>query len=127
MFIKIESENGPINIDRKIIEKIVKYTIIEYPEVVSLTNSKGQASSIISLISEDSHLVDISKNNTDIIVKIYIVIKFGASIKNTTYKLIDEIKNNIYSATNIMPNTVYIYIKGIKSKKIAKRHLVFKG
>lgn len=127
MFIKIENENGSININRRIIEKIVKYTIAKYPEVISLTNSKGQISNIVSRIADDSHLVDVTNQDTDITVKVYIIMKFGVSINNTTQKIINEIKNNIHEAINIMPDTVYIFIKGIKAKKIAQRDIVIKG
>ena len=127
MFIKIENENGSININRRIIEKIVKYTIAKYPEVISLTNSKGQISNIVSRIADDSHLVDVTNQDTDITVKVYIIMKFGVSINNTTQKIINEIKKNIHEAINIMPDTVYIFIKGIKAKKIAKRDIVIKG
>ena len=127
MFIKIENENGSININRRIVEKIVKYTIAKYPEVVSLTNSKGQVSNIVSRIADGSHLVDVTNQDTDITVKVYIIMKFGASINNTTQKIINEIKKNIHEAINIMPDTVYIFIKGIKAKKIAKRDIVIKG
>lgn len=127
MFIKIENEYGSINMDKRIIEKIVKYIINESPEVICLTNSKGQA--VINMISDnmDSYLVDVRRSDEDILIRCYIIIKFGASIKRITHKLIQEIKRNVFEAVGVTPKTIFIYIKGIKSKKVAKRDILIKG
>ncbi len=127
MFIKTENEYGSINMDKRVIEKIVKYIINDSPEVICLTNSKGQA--VINLISDnmDSYLVDVRKDNEDIFIRLYIIIKFGTSIKKITHRLIREIKSSVFETTGVTPKTIFIYIKGIKSKKIAKRDILIKG
>lgn len=127
MFIKSQNEYGSIQIDKRVIEKIVKYTIKDNPEVVCLTNSKGQA--VINLISAniDSYLVDVIKSDENIMVRLFIIIKFGVSIKGITYKMIKEIRQNIFDSTGVMPKAIHIHIKGIKSKKIAKRDILIKG
>lgn len=115
--------------DKHVVEKIVKYTIKDYPEIICLTNSKGQNTKVINFISEsiDTYLIEVRKNGEDIFIKLNIIIKFGVSISNITHVIINEIKKNVLEATGIMPKTVSIYIKGIKSKRIAKRDILIKG
>ncbi len=128
MFIKSKNEFGNIHIDKRVIEKIVKYTIKDNPEVVCLTNSKGQA--VINLISAniDSYLVDVRKSDEgNIMIRLYVILKFGVSIKHITHKMIKEIRQNMLESTGMMPQTIFIYIKGIKSRKIAKRDILIKG
>lgn len=128
MIIKIQNEYGSVNLDKRVIEKIVKYTINDCHGVLCLTNSKGQATHVINLISDnDNFLIDVTKKEEDVLIKLHIIIKFGVSIKQLTTKMIHEIKTNVYDVTGIMPKTVYVYIKGIKSKKMAKRNILIKG
>ncbi len=129
MLIKNENELGSINLDRHVIEKIVKFTTKDFPGVICLTNSKGQNRNMMNYISEDmdSYLVEVKKTGLDIHIKLNVILKFGVSINNITNELIQQIKNNIHDVTGVTPKTVSICIKGIKSKKLAKRNIVVKG
>lgn len=129
MLIRKENEMGSINLDKHVIEKIVKMTTKEFPNIICITNSKGQSMNMMKFIDKDmdSHLVEVKKNQGNINIKLNVILKFGTSINTVTNKLINKIKKNVYEVTDIQLKTVTICIKGIKSRKLIKRNIIIKG
>ena len=56
-------------------------------------------------------------------LKIYIVMKFGASIKKTTSEIIDSVYENAEKILSKAPRSVTVIVTGVLSKNIAKRHI----
>lgn len=129
MLIKNENELGSINLDKHVVEKIVKFTTKDFPGIICLTNSKGQNRNMMNFLHKDrdSYLIEVKKSGLDIHIKLNVILKFGVSINHVSHELIKHIKDNIYKATGTLPSTVSICIKGIKSKKLAKRNIEIKG
>ena len=129
MLIKNRNNLGSINIDRHIVEKIVKYIIKDYEKNVFLTNSSGQSLKMVQFLSEDrdSHYIEVKRSGPNITIRVNVILKFGLSIKGIASEIINRVRAEVRNMTNIEVERVTICIRGIKSKKMIKRNICIEG
>lgn len=68
-------------------------------------------------------IIDSDDNGDNISVEIFVIIKFGVSIKQITASIADAFAEGIASFHNAKPKQIKVNITGVKSKAIAKRSL----
>lgn len=110
----IETKIGDIHFSQNIIIKIVEKAVEESNGNAILQNYKGgiNASNVEFIESEEGYDL-----------KIYIVMKFGSSIKKTTMEIIDSVYEKAEKILPSVPNKITIIVTGVLSKNIAKRHI----
>ena len=62
-----------------------------------------------------------------IYLKMYIITKFGLSIKATTDELIARLKETIEEKSLMPVKEITLVVNGVMSKNVAKRHIEIKG
>ncbi|WP_027398515.1 Asp23/Gls24 family envelope stress response protein [Anaerovorax odorimutans] len=129
MFYKIETSDGNISIEKVVVGRIITQTVDSFHGKVLLSNHKGKSRGIVAKIGgiDDINYMDIELGEEGLDIKIYVVIKFGTSIKTVTKLLIQEIKKNIEEYASIKVNSVSIIVAGMVSKQIARRNIEVKG
>ena len=114
---------GNISISQDIIRSIIVDKTIaslgkEYLKNVFLTNSKGKK---ISRFNTSSGIKFHFTEDVEIVV--YMILKFGTSIKNTTDTIGRSIKNIIETSFDIPVSKIKFVITGIESKIIVRKEI----
>lgn len=119
---------GEIVISDDAISEIVLSEIRKYKNNIYITNSKGKRTSKVykSVGGSSATNIDIISENNVIEIKVYLIFKFGMSIKKTTEGLMENIRKQIKLATGKNPKSITIVITGMASKKIARRNIEVK-
>ncbi|MBQ9180152.1 MAG: Asp23/Gls24 family envelope stress response protein [Firmicutes bacterium] len=113
----VDNEIGKIVLTKNIVVQIVS-EVIEETDGVRLAGFKEMLSRVKNNIAVDFN----ADGAPDI--DVYVVIKFGTSISNSTYAIINEVKNRILNVMETAPAAVNIHIVGTQTKKgIAKRNI----
>ena len=125
---KETTDFGEIVISDDAISEIVLSEIRKYKNSIYITNSKGKRTSKVykSVGGSSATNIDIISENNVIEIKMYLIFKFGMSIKKTTEELMENIRKQIELATGKNPKSITIVITGMASKKIARRNIEVK-
>ena len=126
----IETKLGKIHFSSNIINKIVDKAVEDCDGKVILHNYKGGIMDVMPGWASKMNLYDESVSSVEVrnvtggyIVKLYVMIKFGTSIKAVTTKILDSIYENTDKILGQKPKHVNVVITGVVSKNIAKRHI----
>ena len=113
----VDNEIGKIVLTKNIVVQIVS-EVIEETDGVRLAGFKEMLSRVKNNIA-----VDFNEDGAPDI-DVYVVIKFGTSISNSTYAIINEVKNRILNVMETAPAAVNIHVVGTQTKRgIAKRKI----
>lgn len=126
---KLNTEQGAIRISKSVIGVVIRDALADFHKTVYIVNRKGAG---IGLFGESykpntGNLVEINTEGNEVEIQVFIIIKFGESIKMTTDKMITAIRGALADRLQIEPQNLTIHIMGVKSKDIAKRNIVIKG
>lgn len=122
---KEKTEYGNILIADTAIHKLVESVIENHKGKVFLTNSKGKRMNKVyrSVRGDQSSDVHVYTHHGKPVICVYLIIKFGLSIKDTTDKLTEELRQAYNNAMGEDPWKIKIVITGVMSKKLAKRNV----
>ena len=110
----IETKIGDVRFSQNIINRIAEKAVEDCNGNAILQNYKGGINAAAVELIQDEESYDL---------KIYIVMKFGASIKKTTLEIIDSVYENAEKILPKAPRNVTVIVTGVLSKNIAKRHI----
>ena len=130
MLERVENKTGWIDIERPVVAKIVKESILRHREVFGITNSKGHRSSFLSKFTfdKDKDFIKIKKDKSGIIeIEINLILYFGEPISIVSKSIIAETRKRLKEFLDFEPDAVVLHIVGLKSKKIIERNIVIKG
>lgn len=127
---KIETEVGDITYSQNIINRIVVEAVENCQGKAEIQNYKGKYMNVIpgiasrmNLYDEESGGIQIKEEEDGFDIQVYIVIRFGASIKRTTGRIIDYIYENTEKILGERPRNVTVTVTGTLSQNIVKRHI----
>lgn len=122
---KTTNEYGTIVITRAAVSRIILRCVSEFTERFILTNRKGRMFNPISRLGYDeSDHLDVAFDEAGAPeIRVYGIIRFGASITATCRELIDRIRSRIRTVTGRDPISITIVVKGTISKNIVPRHI----
>jgi len=129
MFYSDENELGKIKYDDKIIGNIIRKSTEKYMGKVMLSDTKGRIrkNSLKEMNSDDIAFMKMDKTEEGYDIDIYIVLRFGTSISETSLEMIDEIRKEIAQITDIKIGKIKVTITGMLSKNLIKRHIEVVG
>lgn len=126
----IETKLGDIHFSSNIVNKIVEKAVESCDGKAMLHNYKGALKDVMPVVASKINLYDESAASVEVIqldegfaMKVYVVLKFGTSIKAATSKIIDSIYENTEIILGKVPEKVTVVVTGVVSKNIAKRHI----
>lgn len=127
MLYKVQTENGAIMVFKEAIACIITKVIEEFEGSVLIASQKGKISNFMAKIGgkEEAGAIEITNGKNGLDIRIYVLIRFGTSIRKITGLIIDRITTQV-KETGIPVNSVSVVITGVFSKQIAKRNIEIK-
>lgn len=124
MFYSKRTSLGRVRYDKLIIGNIVKHVLCDYGRNVIPSGPKGRVVRGASKPdSDDLSFIDARTKGGKVDLTLYIVIRFGTSIKNAIEMIGQSLRKEIESMTGMPVGRLSIIITGVLSKNIAKRHI----
>lgn len=126
----VETKLGDIHFSQNVINKIVTKAIESCDGKAEILHYKGKYKNVVPGLASKMNLYDegaggiqFTSDEDGIEIKVYIVVRFGVSIKNITKKIIDSIYDDMQTILQEKPKKVTVVVTGTLSKNIAKRHI----
>jgi len=126
----IETKIGDIRIPNNIINRIITESVDSCGGKAVIYKYKGKyknmfpdLASKMNLYDDEAGSIEVTETESGIEIKLYIVIRFGNSIKKTTETIIDNIYENMETIMGIRPEKVTVVVTGTLSRNIAKRNI----
>ncbi len=126
----IETNIGTIRISHTVINKIAAEAVYTCGGKAELLNYKGKYKNVVPGIASKMNLYDADPSSVEVIdteesieVKIYIGLRFGSSIKETTAQIIDYMYEHVEAIMGRKPDKVTVVVTAMLSKNIARRHI----
>jgi uncharacterized alkaline shock family protein YloU len=124
MFYSKRTSLGRVRYDKLIIGNIAKHVLRDYGRSVIPAGPKGRlARGPSKPDSDDLSFIEARVKNGKIDLTLYIVIRFGASIKTTIETIGQSLRKEINAMTGMPVDKLSIIVVGVLSKNIAKRHI----
>lgn len=110
----IETKLGKIHFSQNIMNRIISNAVESCKGKVMLQNYRGgiNAGSVEFIQHDDGYEL-----------KVYIVIRFGTSIKQMTSQIINNIYENTEKIIGQKPQKVTVMVTGVLSRNIARRNI----
>ena len=125
MIYRFETRGGSISLSKNVIGRIVFESAEKYKGKALLSNHKGKVKKLTG--SDAVGCIDVAMGAKGLDLRIYIVMKFGASIGMVTNGLIEEIYKSTKELTGLEPNSVAVIVTGMVSKQqMARRNIEVK-
>lgn len=123
MFLKRENAIGEISVSNNIFAQIIRdsFKLCEGRVWPATKKCKQIGTDNKFSLTDFSSTIESLETGEGIELKFYVIIKFGASIKEITDKLTNYIFQNVKTTIGEYPYKVTISVVGVKSKQIAKR------
>ena len=130
---EINNELGNIHFSKNVIYRICSDAADLCEGNVRLQNYKGRyttkrpglLTAFTPSAEEDADAVEIQQADNGIIIKVYVVVRFGISMKNAANTMFDHIYQEMELLFGQKPLSDTIVVTGNASKTIAKRHIEF--
>ncbi len=128
--LNVETKLGDIHFSQNVINRIVVKAIESCDGKAEIMHYKGRYKNVVPGLASKMNLYDegaggiqLNKSQDGVEIKVYIVVRFGVSIKNTTEQIIDRIYDDMQKILQEKPKKVTVVVTGTLSKNIAKRHI----
>ena len=121
---------GTISIHTSVICQLIEEMVeTEFSGRVWISDKQGQDSSFIMKIGAQDVTDDIEMylENGQLFVKLYVVLRFGLSIKQVTNALIGRLKETIAENTAIPVREITVVVAGVMSRQLARRNIEIRG
>lgn len=125
-----ENKLGKISINEDILRKLVIDEIIsisnrDYVKKIFLSNPKGKKVSKYNTATgiKFTFNIDNKTRKSDVEILVYLILKFGTSIKSSTGLIGNSIKTTIEKNIGIDVSKIKFVITGIELKSIVKKEL----
>ena len=122
------NELGKIEFDEKIVGNIIRRVADSFDGKVMLSGIRGKIKrSSKGFTSDDITFMNMKKTEDGYVIDVYVVLRFGTSIRRTSHELIDKLKEQIPKITDMEVSKVRVLITGVISKNISKRNIEVEG
>ncbi|MDR2132273.1 MAG: Asp23/Gls24 family envelope stress response protein [Clostridiales Family XIII bacterium] len=122
MFYEVKTQGGTITLDRAVLGHIIRREAAAFGGKVVLSSAKGKP------VGEDVGFFDCEwSDEGSFELRVFVVLRFGASISAVTMELIRRLRARIDALTGVRASRVVIAVKGVLSKNISRRDLEIIG
>ena len=124
-----ENQLGKIEFDERIIGNIIRRAADSFEGRVMLSGAKGRIkkNSPKDKNSDDITFMNMKNTEDGYVIDIYIVLKFGTSIRRTSNELIAVVREQVEKITELNISKVRVIITGMLSKNFSRRHIEVEG
>lgn len=128
--LEMETKYGKISFSQNIISRIVIEAVENSQGKADILNYKGKYMNVVpgiaskmNIYDEEAGGIEITDTENGFQIRVYIVVKFGTSIKEVTGDIIDFIYKKTEEMTGQRPAKVTVVVTGTISRNIARRHI----
>ncbi|MGI6719623.1 MAG: hypothetical protein ACOX4E_01850 [Anaerovoracaceae bacterium] len=116
---------GAISIDRAVVDGWIDQVFAAHRDKVWLAHYRGAVSDVMIRIGNIDALAesDVRFTEKGLFVRLYVVIRFGCSIREVTSDLMDGLADYLTSYLELPIDNIEVIVTGMLSKNIAKRHV----
>lgn len=128
--ITITTDMGKITLGKSVIGTLVMDVIESFDGKVILSDAKGRVHKLAYKLKtmDQADNIEIEQTEDGIDLRVFIILKFGTSIKTTTEKLIADIRSKVTEASGINIGTLSVVVTGMfTTNKVAPRHIEVTG
>ena len=118
--LEIKTNLGDIRFSKNVMLKIVEDAISLCDGSVYLCNYKGKYKNVM----RSSEEMIFAETPEGVEITIFVVVRFGTSIKQNSRKIIDYIYDNVEKVMGERPQKVTMIVTGVQSREIARRYIV---
>ena len=118
-----KNEIGTISVGKSVLANIVADAVKAFDGRLVLCNAKGKVSPIDSM---SVYFLDIDRLGSKTKIKVYVLVRFGAGIKQTTNQLIELVNRRLDELIGSECAEISVVIKGVFSKNAGKRNIEVK-
>ncbi len=126
----IQTKLGDIKFSPDIVNKIAAEALNEFGDDVNILNFKGRyknavpgLASKMNLYDEEAGGIESEETSDGIMIKVYVVIRFGISIRKITSGIIDRIYEDFEKTMGVPPAKVTVAVTGVQSKNTGRRYI----
>jgi uncharacterized alkaline shock family protein YloU len=121
-----ENESGRIRIGRGVIESVSARVIDEFDGRVIVSDPKGRLKHGGTPRAEDEKgFARARVRDGKLDIKLYLIVQFGASLRETAKTLVDRIRKEFPEQAGIDVGLLTLVFVGTLSEKLSKRNIVF--
>ena len=116
---------GEVRIEQETLENIAQLIGENISGLYSFTNSRGQQQSVLNV---NNKCIELKEDDERYSIDVYILVKFVFSIKETSKKLIEQLREAFRKSFDIDLEDVNVHVMGIKLRRyVEKSHRMIKG
>ena len=128
--ITITTDMGEITLAKSVIGNIVMDVIDSFDGKVIFSDSKGRVNKLAYKLGtkEEANNIQVEQTENGIDLRVFVVLRFGTSIKDTTNRIINDIRSEVKAATGMTVENLSVVITGMLTKnKLAPRRIEVTG
>lgn len=114
----MENVLGSINIDRNAVAQIAYQSVLECYGVVGF-GYKSKTSNIVELLKGEvatSKGVKVDLDKNDVKLEVYIIVQYGTNIATVSKNIVEKIKYNIETMTELNVSNIVVNVQGVRNK-----------
>lgn len=116
MTVKIQTDNGMIELSNEVIATVVGGAATDNYGVVGMASRNQIRDNLNDILKREnfSRGVVVRQENQGIAVDVYIVVGYGTKISAICRNVQEQVKYNLESMLGFAANTVNVYVQGVK-------------
>ncbi|MCQ9209733.1 Asp23/Gls24 family envelope stress response protein [Granulicatella seriolae] len=116
MTVKIQTDNGMIELSNEVIATVVGGAATDNYGVVGMASRNQIRDNLNDILKREnfSRGVVVRQENQGIAVDVYIVVGYGTKISAICRNVQEQVKYNLESMLGFSANTVNVYVQGVK-------------
>lgn len=123
--IRFENENGLVGLGRPVFARITAEQVMRFADRMVLTTPKGKPIKVGLTGKESLKYIEVTECESEdaVDLKLYIMVKFGISIKAVTKELAEAVRAETLRVAGVSVREITVFVTAVKSKRIAKREM----
>lgn len=115
MSVKINSDNGNINIDEQVVATLAGLAAIECYGIVGMA-AKSATEGLFELARKE-HLtkgVKVTLKENKVVIDLYVIFQYGVRISTVAENIIAKVKYNLEKFTGLEVTNVNVHVQGVR-------------
>ncbi|HCS93444.1 MAG: Asp23/Gls24 family envelope stress response protein [Bavariicoccus seileri] len=116
MAVKIETNNGIIDLDNDVIATVVGVAATDNYGVIGMASKKQIRDNLIEILKKENYSrgVVISQDGDNVVVDVYIIVAYGTKISEICRNVQQQVKYNLETLLGIAAEQVNIHVQGVR-------------
>ena len=123
-----KTDLGEIEISRTILAHAILSAVNQMDGQVLVTSKKGELLTAGGKrgSADETDCLEIDDRSGALVVRVYLAVRFGLSMKQVTDSLAGKIRKNMLKEVGVAPASAIIHVTGTLAKKMAPRDIEYR-